>query len=199
MSNSQIIGITGGIGTGKSYVGNIIRSLGFLVLDSDKIAHDVLNENKVIEIIENNFGAEVLTENGLINRKALGNIVFKNSLKLSLLNHLLDPYLRSAIINQLKVASKPVFIEIQLLYEQHYEEYLDQVIVIYADNQTAANRIQERDHVNLDFAKKKISSQMPISEKIKKADYVIDTTKNNVKEQVIDFLNKIDLLKVNKE
>lgn len=200
MSDSQVIGITGGIGTGKTYVCKIIAKMGFPVLNSDQIAHRVLRQNwQAIKAIKRHFGSQVITSDGVVNRQKLGLIVFQNPPELKILNQILTPYLRIAILDQINTAPKPVFIEIPLLYEQNYQNILDQVIVVYADNLTAAKRIQVRDQISKKMAINKIESQMPIEEKVKMTKYRIDTTKNQISEQIRSVLEDLRLPSPKKE
>lgn len=200
MSDSQVIGITGGIGTGKTYVCKIIAKMGFPVLNSDQIAHRVLRQNwQAIKAIKRHFGSQVITSDGVVNRQKLGLIVFQNPPELKILNQILAPYLRIAILDQINNAPKPVFIEIPLLYEQNYQNILDQVIVVYADNLTAAKRIQVRDQISKKMAINKIESQMPIEEKVKMTKYRIDTTKNQISEQIRSVLEDLRLPSPKKE
>lgn len=200
MSDSQVIGITGGIGTGKTYVCKIIAKMGFPVLNSDQIAHRVLRQNwQAIKAIKRHFGSQVITSDGVVNRQKLGLIVFQNPPELKILNQILAPYLRIAILDQINTAPKPVFIEIPLLYEQNYQNILDQVIVVYADNLTAAKRIQVRDQISKKMAINKIESQMPIEEKVKMTKYRIDTTKNQISEQIRSVLEDLRLPSPKKE
>lgn len=195
MSSPQIIGITGGIGTGKTFVCKIIANYGFSVLNSDKIAHQVLNKNKqVIDIVKKNFGTQVIAADGSIDRKKLGQIVFKDFSKLKILNHILDSYLKEAIFKEVQKAPKPVFIEIPLLYEQNYQSRLDQVIVVYADDLTAIKRIQKRDHIDKQFAIKKVKSQMSIRKKMKMTKYLINTADPQVQKQVHLILQELKLI-----
>ncbi|BDR58518.1 dephospho-CoA kinase [Xylocopilactobacillus apicola] len=199
MSNSEVVGITGGIGTGKSFVASIIRSLGFMVLDSDQIAHRILTcDQNAIDKLCHFFGEGIVKKDGAIDRKALGTLVFGHPDQLEKLNKILDPFLRQTILAELKSAPKPVFIEIPLLYELHYENYVDQVIVVFADDRIALDRIQKRDHLDFATANKKLCAQLPIKEKIKRTKYIVDTTQSNVLEQVIAILQKIDLMKEDK-
>lgn len=144
MSNSEVVGITGGIGTGKSFVASIIRSLGFMVLDSDQIAHRILTcDQNAIDKLCHFFGEGIVKKDGAIDRKALGTLVFGHPDQLEKLNKILDPFLRQTILAELKSAPKPVFIEIPLLYELHYENYVDQVIVVFADDRIALDEFKK--------------------------------------------------------
>lgn len=196
MPANKVIGLTGGIGTGKSFVGNILTSLGFLVIDADQVAHEILDyDQRAILSLKKFFGEQIITKTGSVDRSILGSIVFNDHNELAKLNETLEPYIRKAIIKRIETAPKPLFFEIQLLFERNYDQYVDQVIVVYADNDTAAKRIQQRDKVDLKTAQLKILSQMPIEEKVEKADYLIDTTKVNVREQIGSVLKQIGLYK----
>lgn len=188
---SKIYGITGGIATGKSFISEIIKNKGYQVFDADKIARKVSESKTILKKISDKFGEEVV-KNNQIDRQLLGEIVFGNKKKLDELNEIMLPVIETEITGIIedvhkKLDNKPYFIEIPLLFEQGYEKKLDKTIVIFVDEKTQLQRLISRDEIDKKFAEKKISSQMSLAEKVKKADYVIDNSSSQeVLEQMID-------------
>lgn len=165
--------ISGGIGSGKSSVCKILASLGFEVLDADKIAHQVL-ESKTQEIVDI-FGEEIL-ERGKINRKALGSIVFADREKLKILENILNPNIYAEIFERcqrLEKKKKPYFVEIALLFEQREKLNFKHKILITAPKEVVIRRVQERDGLTQEAILQRINSQLSIEEKIPFATEVI--------------------------
>ncbi|GKQ42502.1 dephospho-CoA kinase [Companilactobacillus sp. RD055328] len=194
---AKIYGITGGIATGKSYVAQIIKEAGYTVYSADEIAHAVGENTQVIKQIANRFGTGVIIRNKL-NRSKLGEIVFTDEKKLAALNEIMAPEIRKkimAIIDKVHQQSeKPVFMEIPLLFEQGYENEFDGSILVDAEFEVQLQRLMNRDQIMEDFAKKKIESQMPLSEKKDKATYIIDNSQDDeVEELVKTLLRKLNI------
>ena len=175
----MVIGITGGIATGKSTVTGMIRRRGFTVIDADVIARQVVEpgERAWRKIIET-FGEEILFNDGSINRKKLGQIVFHDGKWRKKLNEIVHPEVRSRMAEETEAAfrkgERTVFLDIPLLFESGMERLVDKVLVVYADEGTQLLRLMERDGLREEEALARIRSQLPIEEKKKKADAVID-------------------------
>lgn len=170
--------ISGGIGSGKSSVCKILSTLGYAVLDADKIAHQVL-QRKTQEIISV-FGEEILEE-GKINRKALGSIVFANKEKLKTLENILNPSIYEEIFSQcqkLESRKKPYFLEIALLFEQRENLNFKHKILITAPKEVVLERVQSRDGLSIEAIKQRISSQLSVEEKIPFATQIIQNDSN---------------------
>lgn len=155
--------VSGGIGSGKSTVCKILADLGYQVLDADKIAHKVL-ESKTHEILEE-FGEGIL-ENGKINRKNLGKIVFAHKEKLQILQNILNPSIYQELFSQcqmLEEMKKPYFIEIALLFEQRdVLNFKNKILVVGRD---ILRRVKERDGLSDSEIQSRIKSQMSVEEK----------------------------------
>ena len=156
------VAITGGIASGKSEVLTHLLLSNYVVFSSDSLAHDVLkNEGK--EDVVKQFGLCILGQDGQIDRKALGKIVFNDLDKLNELNQIVHPYVKVRI--QKIIEANPdlgiIFFEIPLLFESHMEEMFDYTINIYCDVDTQIERIVKRDGKSVDEALKIIASQMP--------------------------------------
>lgn len=190
----KILGVTGGIATGKSTVVDIFRAHGFPIIDGDLIAREVVVPNSPgLAAIVGSFGKEILTEEGTLDRKKLGRIVFQEEAKLNLLNQVLNPFIRSEILRQLQEAEAPLVIaDIPLLFEGHYDQYVDQVAVVYLPESLQVQRLMERDNFSQESAMQRIRSQMPIDEKRNRADIVFDNqgTRQQTKKIVEDWLRQ---------
>jgi len=202
----MVIGLTGGIGTGKSTVSQILRKKKFPVIDLDTISHEVIKIPKVIEKIVENFGKEVLenssnfeNENNAIriSREKLGKIIFENKEKRLLLNSIMHPEILHTMreqISKYKKNNKIIFVEIQLLFEVQWEKEFDYILLISAKKSTQIRRILERDKRSENDALNIINSQLPLDEKKKRSDFVIENDGNieELKEKIDKFLEYLE-------
>lgn len=178
-----IIGLTGSIGTGKSTIANKFRDLDIPVVDADLIAREVVEPGKdAYQDIVATFGKEILQNDNTLDRKALGNIVFNNEAKRKQLNAIIHPAIRKEMVRQrdewVRNGKECVVLDIPLLYESGLTHYVDKVIVVYVDPEIQLQRIMDRDQSTEEEAKSRINSQIPVSEKAKKADAVIDNNRS---------------------
>ena len=196
-----VIGLTGGIGTGKSTVSQILKEKDFPVIDLDIISHEVIKFPKVMEKIIENFGKEVLeynnTGNWIISREKLGRVIFGNREKRLILNSIMHPeilrIMREKIL-EYKKENKIIFVEIQLLFEVQWEKEFDYILLVSAEKDTQVKRILARDKRSKEEALSIINSQMSLDEKKKRSDYVIENDGNiqDLEKKVDDFLKKIE-------
>lgn len=188
-----ILGVTGGIATGKSTVVDVFRKAGVPIVDGDLIAREIVEPGQpALKALVAAFGEEILTEDRL-NRKKLGEIVFNDPAKRQLLDRLLDGYLRGAITDQIKEAAKTaplVVADIPLLYEADYQQYMDQVAVVYIPKELQLTRLMQRDHLTKEAALQRMKSQLSIEEKRQKADFLFDNqgTREETRQQVLRWL-----------
>ncbi|BCA85953.1 dephospho-CoA kinase [Enterococcus saigonensis] len=191
---SFVLGITGGIASGKSTVVDVFKEKGFPVVDGDVIAREIVEPGQAaLAAIVAVFGSGILSATGELNRKKLGEIVFKDSQKRQQLNELMNPYLRQKIKGQIiagKKISPLVVADIPLMYEGHYDHYMDEVAVVYVDFSEQKKRLMARDHIDEKTAEMKIASQMPLIEKKALADTVFDNngSKEATVQQVVNWL-----------
>lgn len=178
---TMILGLTGGIATGKSTVVKVFKELGFPVVDADVIAREVVEVGRpALAKIVSTFGTEMLQPDGSLDRKKLGALVFSDEEKRQKLNALLSPFLREAILSQIekkKDRASLVVVDIPLLYEGGYENDMDQVAVVYVPETIQLDRLMERDHLTEQEAWQRINSQLSIEQKKQKADIVFDNQK----------------------
>lgn len=202
----MVIGLTGGIGTGKSTVSQILQEKKFPVIDLDTISHEVIKIPKVIEKIVENFGKEVLENSGnfenennaiRISREKLGKIIFENKEKRLLLNSIMHPEILHTMreqISKYKKNNKIIFVEIQLLFEVQWEKEFDYILLISAKKSTQIRRILERDKRSENDALNIINSQLSLDEKKKRSDFVIENDGNieELKEKIDKFLEYLE-------
>lgn len=177
-----IVGLTGGIASGKSLVAKVLKDLGAHLIDADKIVHDLLEPGQQArEEVLAHFGAGIERPNGAIDRRKLGELVFGDPGKRAWLNSCLHPKVFKIYTEQVKhlCVRQPdavVVFDAALLIETGYHKKMDKVIVVYADEEQQLKRLTERDCLTHDQAVARIRSQMPLGEKRSHADYIIENT-----------------------
>lgn len=188
---SYKIGITGGIGTGKSLVSNILRELGIIVISADEIVRELQKDPYYLQKIREIFGDNVFDKNNL-DRKKLAKIIFSDSNARRKLENLLHPPVLEEIKKKLEELKEKdiIAVEVPLLFEVGIEDWFDEIWVVYAPFELQLERIINRDNISKEDAVARIRAQIPIEEKLKKADFVIyndkdiESTKNQIKERV---------------
>ncbi|XP_031282685.1 dephospho-CoA kinase-like [Pistacia vera] len=175
----RLLGLTGGIASGKSTVSNLFKANDIPVVDADLVARDVLKKGtggwkKVVA----SFGEEILLANGEVDRPKLGQIVFSDPGKRQLLNRILAPYISSGIFFEiLKLwikGFKVIVLDIPLLFEAKMDKWTKPIIVVWVDPETQLRRLVGRDGTSEEDARNRINAQMPLDIKRSKADIVID-------------------------
>lgn len=198
---SIVLGITGGIATGKSTVVNLFKEYGYPVVDGDLVARQVVEKGQpALKKVEEVFGSAIIKSDGTLDRKKLGKIVFADEQSRHLLNQTLKPFLRTEILRQIKVAkeeSSLVIADIPLLYEGHYEAEMDQVAVVYIPEKLQLDRLMKRDQLTVEEAQQRITSQLSIEIKKQRADVIFDNqgTVAETRKQVVAWLEKNIFLK----
>lgn len=180
----RIIGLTGGIASGKSTVLQVLKDQGAFIINADKIAHEVIEAGKPAwkEIVAF-FGDQILNEDQQINRSKLADIVFDHLEYLEILNSITHPRIIQDFkdtLNDIRSVQPDaiVVIEIPLLFEAHLEDICDEIWVVWVDRETQINRLSKRDGLSRSDAIKRIDVQMPLDEKARLADIVIDNTRS---------------------
>ncbi|EMF0149190.1 dephospho-CoA kinase [Enterococcus hirae] len=195
-----VLGLTGGIATGKSTAAAVFSRHQIPMIDGDIIAREVVQpQTPGLAAIVQEFGEEILQEDGSLDRVALAKVIFDSTEQRQKLDRLLDPFIRQAITEQIKQqkANYPlVVVDIPLLFEGHYEQEMDAVAVVYLPEEIQLQRLMKRNQLTLDEAKKRIQSQMPIEEKKKLADIVFDNSGSKdeltcqIERWLLDFNNR---------
>jgi len=190
----MIIGLTGGIASGKSTVSKYLAEKGFKVCDADKIAKDISEKKLVQNEIILNFGDKILAEDGKVDRKKLKEIVFADKDKLKKLNAIIHPKVID-FYRELKEknADETIIFDVPLLFESGIDKFCDKILVVISDYDVQLNRIIERDNIDKELASKIIKSQISNEERIKKADIVIEnnTSLEELYEKIERFCEKI--------
>lgn len=177
-----IVALTGGIATGKSIVADVLKELGCYIHNADKIAHQLMEPGQPAwDKITRNFGKEILNLDGTVNREKLASLVFSSKKARKFLNALLHPLVfekkKETIAKLEKEGHCKIFIsEAALTVEAGFTEFFDKVVVVHCDTEKQIQRLMERDKISRSQALQKIQSQLPQKEKLKYADYKIDTS-----------------------
>ena len=189
----MIIGLTGGIGTGKSTVSRKLRERGYPVIDLDVISREVIEYPEVIDELVRNFGIEILeSQNNIsgkksISRNKLRQTVFKEEKKVSVLNSIMHPPIVEEMrrqVENLKKNYKTVFVEVQLLFEAKLEKEFDLTVLVYADKKTQLERVLKRDGRKEEEVQQIINAQMDMTEKRRLSNYIIE---NNGDSEMLDL------------
>lgn len=174
-----IVGLTGGIASGKSTVSNMLKEKGITVIDADveaRLAVDI-GEPAYNEIV-NYFGQEVLLEDGSINRPKLGELIFNDLEKRTKLNSIVHPAVRARMdekrIRAIENGEKIVIMDIPLLFESKLKSTVEKTLLVYVDEETQLKRLMERNNFTEEEARSRILSQMPLKDKVSLSDAVID-------------------------
>ncbi len=178
---TKVLGLTGGIASGKSTVAKMFEEANVPLIDTDVISKEVMKKgNEAYYEIIKHFGAEILHSDKEINRKELGKIIFTDDHSRELLNSIIHPKVREIVLAEIRkhreLGTKWIVLDVPLLFETHFDQYTDINIVVFVEEEDQIERLMSRDNISKKYAIDKISSQMTLAEKIKKADFVIDNT-----------------------
>ncbi|KPZ67890.1 dephospho-CoA kinase [Pseudoalteromonas sp. D15MCD-2] len=174
-----VLGLTGGIGSGKSAVSAMFEELGIQVVDADIVAREVVEPGSVgLTKIKAHFGDEILTSNGTLDRAKLRAIIFADESQKQWLNNLLHPLIRETMLSQLKLAtSHYVILVAPLLFENGLEKYCNHTLLIDVPVDVQITRTTARDNVSVELAKQIIASQMSRADKKQKAGDILDNNR----------------------
>ena len=172
-----IVGITGGIGCGKSAVSNYLKEkLMFPLIDTDIIAKEVANDKSFLETIKIVFGEEFVIDNSL-DRKKMKELIFSNKEANNKLTSLMHPIIKQKVINEIKLLNKEIiFVDVPLLYESGFDDLCNYVICVYSNIDINIDRLTKRDHISASEAVVRINSQMDLELKKQKAHFIIDNS-----------------------
>lgn len=192
------IGLTGGIASGKSTVSKAFTELGINVIDADVIAREVLIlYPELLEKIRSTFGDHFFKEDGSLDRKALGNYIFKYSSERLKLDNIMLPPIKEEIFKRIdeleKSGIKICIVDAATLIEQGIHKQMDMNILVWVEKNTQIERLRKRDNISLEQAMNRINSQMSLEEKKKYVDFIIDNDKDlkYMREQVEEIMNVI--------
>lgn len=192
----KIIGITGGISSGKSTVTNFLRQRGFQVVDADALVHQLQAPGgRLYNILVEHFGNQVVLKNGQLNRPLLASLIFSNPEEQEWSKETQGQIILeelAALKNQLAQTESIFFMDIPLLFEQGYESWFDEVWLIYLDRETQIERLMNRDKLSLEAAESRLSSQWSLDKKKKLATHIIDNSGSldQLLSQIISLLER---------
>ncbi len=175
-----VVGLTGGIASGKSVVSNMLRDLGASIIDADEISREIMiPHTKCWEEVITSYGSDLLLEDLTIDRKKLAISVFKDSEQIKKLNRIVHPYIMQRIeemIEEIKDKDPQalVIVDAALLVETGVYKHYDKLIVVYVSKETQLKRLMIRDAMSQEEAESRIDLQSPLTEKLKVADYIIE-------------------------
>jgi len=205
----KVVGLTGGIGSGKSTVSGFLEGLGAVIIDADKLWHEALKpDTEIWREVVTAFGREILTPNGEIDRKKLGEIVFANPEALARLNQIMHPWIYAQVKAKIEeyqrrgegvvVLEAPLLIDVPLLMMKAGEPSLldavDEVWVTVAPESTVLRRLKKKLGLSESQSLARLRSQLPSEERVKHADVVIDTdcSLDELKAKVKELWQKLD-------
>ena len=176
----KVIGLTGGIGSGKSTVSQFLAELGAIIVDADKVGHEALKPgSEVWQQVVNEFGESIVVSSGAIDRAKLGELVFGNSEARARLNRIMHPPMYNTVKARLeeyrRKGVKVVVLEAPLLVEAGWTSLVNEVWVTVAPEATVLRRLRERSGLSEQESRARIHSQLPTEERMRRADVVIDT------------------------
>jgi len=194
----KIIGLTGGIATGKSTVSKMLEARGYEIIDADAIVHELQAAGSplLLQII-NAFGSTVLHHDGNLNRGELGKLIFNNADARGKLDAIVHPAVRAEFQRRIQCSKALVlFLDVPLLFEAGFDDMTDVNLVIKASEEVQLLRLKMRDGLIEEEAQERIRSQMPMCEKVARADFVIDNSGEirELEEHVDKFLGEIEVL-----
>lgn len=183
----KIIGITGGIASGKSTVTEFLRQKGFQVVDADAVVHQLQKPGgRLYQVLVKHFGEKILLENGELNRHLLASLIFSNPEEQEWSKRTQGEIIReelAALRNQLTQTEALFFMDIPLLFEQNYASWFDETWLVYVNRDCQLERLMKRDQISKEAAESRLNSQWPLERKISLASHSLDNNGNQ--EQLI--------------
>jgi len=183
----KIIGITGGIASGKSTVTNFLRQKGFEVVDADALVHQLQKPGgRLYQILVEHFGEKVLLEDGGLDRPLLASLIFSNSEEREWSKETQGQIIREelgSLRDKFSEIEELFFMDIPLLFEQDYASWFDETWLVYVSRDTQLDRLMNRDQLSKESAETRLASQWPLEEKKKFATYILDN--NGSREQLL--------------
>ena len=189
----KIIGITGGIASGKSTVTNFLRQKGFQVVDADALVHQLQKPGgRLFKALVQHFGQEIILENGELNRPLLASLIFSNTEEREWSKQIQGEIIREELArlrDQLAQTESIFFMDIPLLFEQDYSSWFNETWLVYVEPDVQMDRLMKRDQLSKDLAISRLSAQWPLEEKKGLASQVIDN--NGSQDQLLAKVNSL--------
>ena len=189
----RIIGITGGIASGKSTVTNFLRQKGFQVVDADAVVHQLQKPSgRLYQVLVQHFGQEIILENGELDRPLLASLIFSNPEEREWSKQTQGEIIREELValrDQLAQTEAIFFMDIPLLFEQGYANWFDETWLVYVDYDIQLERFMKRDHLSKEVAESRLSAQWSLAEKRKLASRILDN--NGSRDQLVSQVVKL--------
>ena len=189
----KIIGITGGIASGKSTVTNFLREQGFQVVDADAVVHQLQKPGgRLYQLLVQHFGQEIILENGELNRPLLASLIFSNPEEREWSKQTQGKIIReelAALRDQLAQTEAIFFMDIPLLFEQDYSAWFDETWLVYVDRDVQVERFMKRDNLTKEVAETRLATQWSLEEKKKLASHILDN--NGSRDQLVAQVVKL--------
>lgn len=195
----KIIGITGGIASGKSTVTEFLRQKGFQVVDADAVVHQLQKPGgQLYQVLVEHFGEKILLENGELNRPLLASLIFSNPEEQEWSKRTQGEIIReelAALRNQFAQTEALFFMDIPLLFEQNYASWFDETWLVYVNRDVQLERLMKRDQISKEAAESRLNSQWPLERKISLASHSLDNNGNQEQliAQVVQLLDEMCL------
>ena len=195
----KIIGITGGIASGKSTVTEFLRQKGFQVVDADAVVHQLQKPGgQLYQVLVEHFGEKILLENGELNRPLLASLIFSNPKEQEWSKRTQGEIIREeldALRNQLAQTEALFFMDIPLLFEQNYASWFDETWLVYVNRDVQLERLMKRDQISKEAAESRLNSQWPLERKISLSSHSLDNNGNQEQliAQVVQLLDEMCL------
>ncbi len=189
----KIIGITGGIASGKSTVTNFLREQGFQVVDADAVVHQLQRSGcRLYQLLVQHFGQEIILENGELNRPLLASLIFSNPEEQEWSKQTQGEIIReelAALRDELTQTEAIFFMDIPLLFEQDYSAWFDETWLVYVNRDVQVERFMKRDHLSKEVAESRLATQWSLEEKKKLASHILDN--NGSRDQLVGQVVKL--------
>ena len=194
----RIIGITGGIASGKSIVTEFLRQQGYQVIDADQVVHELQEPGeRLYQALLSAFGSAILQEDGRLDRPKLGAMIFGNPQLLEQSSQIQNQIIREELANRRDLLAETedfFFMDLPLLFELQYEDWFDQIWLVDVTKETQLSRLMTRNSLSQEEAEKRIATQLSLQEKRKRADVLIDNNGSleETRQQIRDALQKLE-------
>ncbi|CEL90765.1 dephospho-CoA kinase [Streptococcus sanguinis] len=194
----RIIGITGGIASGKSTVTEFLRQQGYQVIDADQVVHELQEPGeRLYQALLSTFGSAILQEDGRLDRPKLGAMIFGNPELMARSSQIQNQIIREELAGRrdmLAETEDTFFMDFPLLFELQYEDWFDQIWLVDVTEETQLSRLMSRNALSQEEAEKRIAAQLSLREKRKRADVLIDNNGSleETRQQIHDALQKLE-------
>ena len=195
---ARIIGITGGIASGKSTVTEYLRQQGYQVIDADQVVHELQEPGgRLYQALLSTFGSSILQEDGRLDRAKLGAMIFGNPELLARSSQLQNEIIREELAHRRDLLAETediFFMDLPLLFELKYDNWFDQIWLVDVTEETQLSRLMARNALSQEKAEKRIAAQLSLQEKRKRADVLIDNNGllEGTRQQIRDALQKLE-------